>query len=364
METENNHIFYEMVKMPLIPRPDNFTPPNRTPWGGRRIVELKAKSGLISGVKGDIVGESWEISGHPSFPNRFIIHQAGENIEVTIETLGRLVPEQLYGKANLDHYGPNMPFLVKLLNSGKNLSVQVHPPVGYKEGVPSKTEAWFVLEAEEGAGIYIGLKDSVTEGETRRALESGEDITTYLNFVEVGPGDTFFIPAGTPHAIGAGLLLLEPQETSEATYRLYDYDRLDSEGRPRRLHIDDALASINWDAPRGQKFVEQVRRYPKLIGGFKDGLARVERLVEEKEFVLRRITLGSGDVYRGDSSKGLHGLTVTHGAAAIHPDSGSEFATIRAVGSAIIPAAMGRYMLMGKDKHSVILQTTSSVGPA
>ncbi|MBT7461479.1 MAG: class I mannose-6-phosphate isomerase, partial [Waddliaceae bacterium] len=211
--------FIAMVDHILAPRCDNFTPPERTPWGGTEIVESYKKH---LGIKTeDIVGESWELSGHPSFPNTFLC----DDLQVSLTELENLFSDKLYGEGIT-----SMPFLVKLLNSRKNLSVQVHPKDGDFVDKPSKTEAWYILAAEEGAGIYLGLKEGVTKEEFEECMRSGEDVSVFLNFVEVHPGDVYFIPAGTLHAIGSGITLLEVQETSESTFRAYDWGRLQDDG--------------------------------------------------------------------------------------------------------------------------------------
>ena len=221
----------------LVPHKDNFTPPERTPWGGRLIVSrYKAALGI---AYDQIVGESWEISTHPSFPSRF-----KEPVE-------------------------SLPFLVKLLNSASNLSVQVHP----KKGPTAKTEAWVILDAQPGAGLYLGLQEGVTQQQFELGMASGADLSPLLNFVEVGAGDVFFVPSGTLHAIGGGILLLEVQQPSDVTYRAYDW------GRGRPLHLKEVSQATSWGQLRGKALVETLRR------GGRD-------LVNCPEFHLRRLQLG------------------------------------------------------------------------
>ena len=329
----------------LVPRADNFTPPERTPWGGNLIPLLKARLGIEAA---GVVGESWEISGHPSFPNLIPFELEGRMIEVPLWLIGRIAPEKLYGPANTAKFNDNAPFLTKLLNSahGHNLSIQIHPDAIYAEKNPkwhSKTEMWVILNAEPGAGIYIGLTKDATEETMRAVLTEGKDISRYLNFVEVHPGDIFFLPAGTPHAIGGGVLLLEQQETSETTFRYYSW------GDGRELHIKDALASTHWDTERGIPFVDNViRRNPIVLTEEDEKTARHELLANEKEFSYDRVTFTATSGHEGNSTQGMHGITITDGSLTVET-AGANFGPFPAGQSLIVPAAVGNYRLVASS---------------
>ena len=230
----------------------------------------------------------------------------------------------------------------------KNLSVQVHPRQGVFVDRPAKTEAWTIIDAEEGAGIYLGLKENVTKAQFEETMRSGKDVSNYLNFVEVKAGDVFFIPTGTLHAIGAGVLLLEVQETSETTFRAYDWGRL-SEGKPRQLHFDETMAATSWEDARGQVLVEELRRKPK-----KDQHQQV--LVDEKEFRQMRLTFSQrDDDYEGDTSlTGIQAFTVINGSVKVHAGESAE--SFGAGCSLIIPAAVGSYRLVAEKDHTVVMQ--------
>lgn len=151
---------------------------------------------------------------------------------------------------------PFFPVLIKLIDAAKPLSVQVHPSDDYAlvhEGQYGKTEMWRIISAEEGAGVYLGFKEETNREEVEKALQSGT-ILSLLNFFPSKAGDVYFIPSGTIHAIGAGITLLEIQQNSTLTYRLYDYGRLDKDGKPRQLHIAQALQVIDFGAFRPKKF--------------------------------------------------------------------------------------------------------------
>ena len=161
------------------------------------------------------------------------------------------------------------PWLVKFLDAHDWLSVQVHPDdravARLWPGEGGKTEAWFVLEARPGSRVYAGLLPGVDERTLRSALATGR-VADCLHGFEPRPGDCLFLPAGTVHAVGGGVLVAEVQQTSDATFRLFDWNRVDAQGRPRELHIDKALACIDWHAGPIQPV--RVPDYPDTVGDF------------------------------------------------------------------------------------------------
>ena len=199
-------------------------------WGG---VKLKEKYGKQTDK--NPVAESWELSFHKDGPTRL---ENGKTLqdEVTAKDLGR----------NCDGF-PFFPMLVKLIDAKQDLSVQVHPSDAYAlehENSFGKTEMWYIVEAEQGAGIYLGFKKDVTQEEYENAIASNT-LTELLNFFEVKAGDCYFIPSGTIHAIGTGCLICEIQQNSNLTYRVYDYGRRDKNGNLRELHVEKALKVTN-----------------------------------------------------------------------------------------------------------------------
>jgi mannose-6-phosphate isomerase len=209
-------------------------------WGGRRLATKLGKQ-----LPDDQpYGESWEISDHPL--HRSIVASsplAGTTLRQLMETH----PDELLGVV-ADY--ATFPILVKFLDCSDWLSVQVHPDAEAVKklwpGEGSKTEAWFVIDAEPGSRIYAGLKPGVGEREMRAALQGGT-VAECLHSFEPKPGDFVFLPAGSVHAAGGGVLLAEVQETSDATFRLFDWNRRDSQGNARKLHVEEALASMDWD---------------------------------------------------------------------------------------------------------------------
>jgi len=195
-------------------------------WGG---VQLKEKYGKQTDK--DPVAESWELSFHKDGPTRL------ENGATLQET----ATEAELGK-NCKGF-PFFPMLVKLIDAKQDLSVQVHPSDAYalkNENSFGKTEMWYIVDAEKGAGIYLGFKRDVTKAEYEEAIKN-HTLTDLLNFFEVKAGDCYFIPSGTIHAIGSGCLICEIQQNSNLTYRVYDYGRKDKNGNERELHVEKAL---------------------------------------------------------------------------------------------------------------------------
>ena len=151
------------------------------------------------------------------------------------------------------------PILIKLIDAKKDLSIQVHPDDDYaleKENEYGKNEMWYIIDSEEGAGLYCGFKKDITREEVEKRIQDNT-LTEVLNWVETRPGDVFFIPAGTVHAIGAGNLICEVQQNSNSTYRLYDYGRRNKFGELRELHLEKALDVLSYQRYIPQKFTEE-----------------------------------------------------------------------------------------------------------
>jgi mannose-6-phosphate isomerase len=217
-------------------------------WGGRRLAEVLGKP--LTGS--DPYGEAWEVSDHPSHRSRA---DQGDRTGRTLRELMERETEELLGplEAAARNNEPSglFPWLVKFIDASDWLSVQVHPDedsvVRLWPGEGSKTEAWFVLAAEPGSRVYAGLQPGVGERELRTALRHGTAAECLYQF-EPRPGDCLFLPAGTVHAVGGGVLFAEVQQTSDATFRLFDWNRVDAYGKGRKLHIEEAMACINWQA--------------------------------------------------------------------------------------------------------------------
>ncbi len=348
------------MRRPVLLEPDNFTPPQRTPWGGRRIPE-RYKAGLLAPSRSaQPVGESWEVSVEPDFPARL----AGGG-ELLADVLGR-DPSGWLGR-EADRGRTATALLVKLLDAADDLSVQIHPTDDYpalEEGEAGKPESWYVLERDEGAVLYLGLREGVTRAEMAETLERRGDVSALLAEVPVEPGDFFRIDAGTPHAIGRGITLVEPQHVEPGrrgvTYRYWDWNRryddegrLDPAGTARALHVEHALSVTAWQAPRGEAFLERIRLRagaPAL-----EGPARADALCgpagglrSDVLWVERWAGTGPVEIRPRDL---LVGLTVVAGVVRLEGDGWAlEVGRGR---SAVLPADLGRARALLDRAHAL-----------
>lgn len=288
-------------------------------WGGRRLGTLLGKP---IGPESDYA-ESWEVCDHDADQS---IVAAGP---LAGTTLGQLAAE--YGPALFGPHRPlrHFPLLLKYLDAAKTLSVQVHPNDQQATALDppdlGKTEAWFILAAEPGSLIYAGLKPGVDEAALRAAIAAGRCDECLHRFTP-RPGDCLFIPAGTVHALGAGLLVAEIQQASDTTYRLFDWNRVGPDGKPRPLHVEQALAVIDFNA--GPVALQSPR--PTAEPGR-------ERLVACDKFVLDRVTMNEprllGDDERFHIVTVLEGVVAVMGAPSDRPLSRGD--------TVVLPAALG-----------------------
>jgi len=208
-------------------------------WGGRNLERLYKKP-LPSGVP---IGESWEISDRPG--------------DVTVIANGPLAGNDLHWL--MEHHSKKIlgdaqsargrfPLLIKILDAKETLSLQVHPPAhkAAELGGEAKTEMWFIADAKPSAQLYVGLKRGVTRDEFERKIKTGE-VADCFHRVSAKPGDAMLLPSGRVHAIGGGLVIFEIQQNSDTTYRVFDWNRVGLDGKPRALHIAESLASIDFE---------------------------------------------------------------------------------------------------------------------
>jgi mannose-6-phosphate isomerase len=208
-------------------------------WGGRNLERLYGKKLPL----GALIGESWEVSDRPG--------------DVSVVANGPLTGKDLHWV--VEHFHTSLlgdvkleagrfPLLIKLLDAQDVLSLQVHPPAhkaAELHGDP-KTEMWFIAEAEPGARLHVGLKRGVTRPDFERRIKDGT-VAECFHQVQVRAGDAMFLPSGRVHAIGAGLVIFEIQQNSDTTYRVFDWNRVGLDGKPRQLHIEQSLASIDFN---------------------------------------------------------------------------------------------------------------------
>lgn len=209
-------------------------------WGGSKL-----KTILNKPITSDKTGESWEMS---AVENTVSVVSNGFLKENTLTEIVEIYLSDLLGEKVYQKYGEEFPLLIKFIDANDDLSVQVHPPddvARERHHAYGKTEMWYIIDAEPNAYIYLGFNENITKEEFAERIDNGT-VADVLNKIPVHKGDVFFVPAGRIHAIGKGILLAEIQQTSDITYRVFDWNRTDAQGKPRQLHIDEAMDVINY----------------------------------------------------------------------------------------------------------------------
>lgn len=223
-------------------------------WGGTKLKEVLNKP-----IESDITGESWELSGVEGDISKVA------NGELTGTSLTDLMEEQgeaLLGKSVVERFGKDFPILIKFIDAKQDLSIQLHPNdelAKERHNSFGKTEMWYIMDADPGAKLIVGFNKDVAKEEYVQSIEEGT-LTDLMNYEEVGEGDTFFINTGKIHAIGAGVLLAEIQQTSDITYRVFDFNRKDKDGNLRELHTSLAVDAIDYEKKDDFKV-----NYPKEV---------------------------------------------------------------------------------------------------
>ena len=206
-------------------------------WGGRRLEDIYGKQ-LPPAAK---IGESWEISDRPEAQS-IVLH--GPLTGKTLHDLWKNHRRDIFGDLSESE---RFPLLIKLLDAHEKLSIQVHPPahLAAELGGEAKTEFWYIANATEDAELFVGLRDTSSRGRFIQAVQNG-DVSSHVHRVPVKTGDALLLPSGRLHAIGDGNLIVEIQQNSDTTYRVFDWNRLASDGKPRQLHIEEALRCIDF----------------------------------------------------------------------------------------------------------------------
>lgn len=294
-------------------------------WGGRRL------SQWFSHLPEGSIGEAWVLSDHPQGPTPVSNGPlAGETLRSLRERFGAA----LVGTRGTSEKTGEFPLLFKMLDCQDDLSVQVHPSDAYA-GLPpgelGKTEMWVVLDAAPGAKAVYGLKEGVTAASFAEAVRAGRTMDV-MNQVEVQAGDVLYVPAGTVHALGTGLLVAEIQQSSDTTYRIYDYDRPGLDGKPRELHIDHAL---------------QVSRYgpPPRVTRAEAKEANAWQEICRSPFFTVYHGRCEGAWAQGSKPDSFQAFMVLQGEGSIAWAGGSE--PLRAGATVLVPASLGAYQLAG-----------------
>ncbi len=292
-------------------------------WGGRRLEELLGKN-LPPGEK---IGESWEVSDYGSNPS---VVKNGPYRGKTLRYLLKQFTTQLVGTLAWRDSSGRFPLLIKFLDASEKLSLQVHPDnqyaCRYEGGQSGKTEAWYVIAASPGAELICGVSQSTSPRRFAEAIRQGS-LEGHLNQISVSPGDVIFIPAGRVHAIGGGIVLYEVQQTSDLTYRLWDW------GRPRELHLEKGLEAIDF------QFVPD----PKVEGiEISVGENSKKYLLVCRFFTLELLTVRTFFQERCNG-RSFHILSVLEGEGKLLFPGGEE--DIQRGESILLPAATGAYQL-------------------
>jgi mannose-6-phosphate isomerase len=308
-------------------------------WGGQTLARFG--KALPPGKR---IGESWEISDRDEAQS---VVTNGPDKGKTLRQLIEANGAELLG-TNCRN-AKRFPLLVKLLDARERLSLQVHPPAAVAaklKGEP-KTEMWYILDADPDAHLIAGLRRGVAAADFMRALEeSPEKLERCVYRFRVGAGDCFYVPSGRMHAIDAGIALVEIQQNSDTTYRVYDWGRVGLDGKPRQLHISESLACINFQDIEPKKIVARVE--PKIGGG-------CWHLVESEYFHASKIVLQNAWPDRCDGSS-FHILACVGGSVGILTASGFE-ERLNVGEFALLPAALGTYTLTPLGENTEVLKS-------
>ncbi|SEQ21355.1 type I phosphomannose isomerase catalytic subunit [Flavobacterium urocaniciphilum] len=317
----------------------NFYPLKFTPifkeriWGGHKLRDYLNKS-----FDGNQIGESWELS---TVENNISVVEDGEFAGLNLNELIEKFPTEILGSKSIEKYGLEFPLLFKFLDAQQDLSIQVHPNdelAKLRHNSFGKTEMWYVLQADEDSKLVVGFENKI-EKEEYLTLIKEKKLVSALNEIPVKKGDTFFLETGTVHAIGAGVLIAEIQQTSDITYRLYDWDRVDANGNERELHTELALDAINFEVSNAQvKYAKIINQSTELVNC---------------PFFKTNILPVSGEYFWKKQNDTFTVLMCTHGEFSLFFDNeGYEFEKGDTI---LIPAIIEEFELIG---NATILEIT------
>ncbi|WP_010664473.1 type I phosphomannose isomerase catalytic subunit [Marinilabilia salmonicolor] len=306
-------------------------------WGGTKLNTVLNKSiGEVTDI-----GESWELSGVPGdvsvVSNGFL---KGNSLSELLE----IYMSELVGDKVFEKYGNEFPLLIKFIDANDVLSIQVHPDdklARSRHNSFGKTEMWYVMQADKGASLISGFKKDTGKEEYLKALEN-KKLDDLLASHEVEPGDVFFIPAGRVHAIGKGILLAEIQQTSDVTYRIYDFDRRDAEGNARELHTAQALDAIDFSG--GDEYRTQYKAKENEITAIVESPYFVTSLIDLKGHELRK------DIFEIDSFVIL--MCMEGSADIIYNDGQKE--SVKMGETVLVPADLKEFTIKAEHKCKML----------
>lgn len=275
-------------------------------WGGKKLNQQFNKASNSKNL-----GESWEIS---TVPNDVSVVANGELKGQSLQELLNGHKSEFLGEKNWKRFGKAFPLLIKFIDAKEDLSIQLHPNdelAKQRHNSFGKTEMWYVMQADKEASLIVGFKEKVDKETYLKHLEE-KTLTEILNFDTVKEGDTYFIEAGRVHAIGAGVLLAEIQQTSDVTYRVYDWDRVDSDGNERELHNDIAIDAFNFEMENDFRIDYEKRKNasnkmvscPFFTTNFIEITSEIEKQNTHDSFLIYMCV--DGDVEISTTSSNLH----------------------------------------------------------
>jgi mannose-6-phosphate isomerase len=318
------------------------------PWGGRNLERVLGRT-----IPDGVVAESWDISAHP---NGQTTVANGPLQGLTLQEVQEKLGQDLVGSRNQRALElGKFPLLIKLLDANRWLSVQVHPDDAYalaNEGEYGKTEMWVVLHAEPGAEIIYGLKQGVDREAFQQAVAEDRSLDL-LHRITVAPGAVIFVPAGAVHALGPGVIVAEIQQNSDTTYRIYDWGRMGNDGKPRPLHVEQALAVIDWTQ------VEPGPVTPRLLSHGSRGIHQ-EVIAESEYFRTERFHLSPGSSYRDRcAGESFQIWGVMAGRATVEWDG--EPITLEPLSWVLLPAALGNFQVKAEAESTLLRVLTPEV---
>lgn len=305
-------------------------------WGGDKIVTFKRLPAI-----GEPIGESWELS---AYPGRESVVIDGEDAGMTLSQLVERYGADLVGEDVYRRYGDSFPLLIKVIDAHRDLSIQVHPDDEMalrRHGCKGKNEMWYILNTDDGAVIRAGFNRTITLEEYDRRLADG----TLLDVVNAVPsrlGDVFFIPTGQIHTIGGGNLLVEIQQSSDITYRVWDYDRRDADGNLRQLHVQEAREALDFTAHDCQ-----IHDFPCIGKG-------MTHLVKCHDFEVNRLDFADAYTLELPQPHSFVAMFCVKGDAILHVE-GMPQQTIKRGEVALVPAIVDMVEMTGS---AALLLTT------
>ena len=308
-------------------------------WGGSKLLEFK---GLPA--RDELIGETWELS---AMPGRESVVAEGMETGMTLPQLVRHHGVELVGDDVYHRYGDNFPLLIKFIDAHRDLSIQVHPDekmARQRHGCMGKNEMWYILQADEHSLIRTGFNRSVSVEEFDHSLDDGS-ILDIVNAMYSKPGDVFYIPAGQIHSIGAGNMLVEIQQSSDITYRVWDYKRFDVDGKHRQLHVQEAREALDF-TPGGGKVIDK----PNVAPG-------MTMLVDSPEFVVRHLEFNGDYCLENPGCHTFVALICIQGETTLQVER-MPAVTLRQGETALVPAVIDRVEMSGAAR--MLLATVPS----